>query len=176
MVPRSIPFIEKQELKTILDMGKCTHREILSVGNDIVDVRRIKKLINHPGGSFIRRCYTDREIKECTSRAFPYIHFAGKWAAKEAVYKALNLKWNRPFSWKEIEIHGSETGEPGVVLSDSILQDIPGQSISELFISLSHCDEYAFAVVITFKDPEAESKADMENGDCKREDKIPGGG
>jgi phosphopantetheine--protein transferase-like protein len=167
---------------------------VLGLGNDIAEVRRIAVLIDRPGGSFLTRSFTPAEIGECNGRTRPAIHFAGKWAAKEAVYKALSLRWNRPFSWKEIEVlssgadgGGSEGGgPPRINLSEQIHEQLraareqaqsPAQTQEQeqyrhraepvqaqpqrqiqgtdpirrpprILVSISHCDEFAFAVAI----------------------------
>lgn len=148
----------------------------LSIGNDIVAVRRIADLMARRGSRFIERCFTAAEIEYCRSKAEPAVHFAGRWAAKEAVYKALRLKWNRPFGWKEIEIappspgpggdSASSSGPPQVNLADKLLDSLsvaagegPGAKRGpppRIIVSIAHCSDYAFATALAvFDDAEA---------------------
>ncbi|MFW5712202.1 MAG: holo-ACP synthase [bacterium] len=137
----------------------------LSIGNDIVAVRRIADLMARRGSRFIERCFTAAEIGYCRSKTNPALHFAGRWAAKEAVYKALQLKWNRPFSWKEIEIAppGAEessagsAGPPQVNLTnklrDSLSDSAAGAGGSpRILVSIAHCSDYAFATALAVYD------------------------
>ena len=124
---------------------------VLAVGNDIVSVPRIRSLISKKNGGFVARSFTCAEISQCYEKSCPEIHFAGKWAAKESVYKALNLRWDRSFSWKEIEIISSGRGAPCVVLSDSITAGLQDPAL-KLLISISHCRDYAFATALAVQD------------------------
>ena len=138
----------------------------LAIGSDIVAVRRIADLMARRGSRFIERCYTAAEIDYCRSKSNPAVHFAGRWAAKEAVYKALQLQWDRPFSWKEIEIApaGAEegsagsSGPPQVNLADKLRDSLPvaagagpgakREPQPRILVSISHCSDYAFATAL----------------------------
>ena len=134
----------------------------LSIGNDIVEVQRIARLMDRRGSHFIERCFTATEIDYCRSKNNPAVHFAGRWAAKEAVYKALQLKWNRPFSWKEIEIApAGPAGNPGPPkvnftnkLRDSLSMAAGAESVAQprILVSISHCSNYAFATALALYD------------------------
>src|SRR5262249_36771069 len=69
--------------------------EILGIGTDIVECPRIGKMIEQHGELFLRRVYTEREIRYCQSRKHAIEHFAGRWAAKEAILKAIGTGWAR---------------------------------------------------------------------------------
>lgn len=141
-------------LVTDLVLEVLPSETVLGVGIDIVEVRRIAALVNRPGGSFLGRSFTLAEIDECAGRAKPYIHYAERWAAKEGVYKALQLHWNRPFSWKEIEIlyPGSGSGvTPQVNMSEQIREQIrreQGREQPRFLVSIFHTGEYSFAVAL----------------------------
>jgi len=126
---------------------------IFGLGNDIVKVKRISELLNRKKGSFLKRCFTSAEINECRNKINSSVHYAGKWAAKEAVYKALQLQWDRPFSWKEIEILSAGEGAPTVRLSSKICEKYSNVAIPRFFVSISHCEEYAFATVLALNKP-----------------------
>src|SRR6185503_6633481 len=89
---------------------------ILGLGTDIVECLRIAQMIERHGELFITRVYTDHEIEYCSARKAATQHYAGRWAAKEAVLKALGTGWQRGISWRDIEIRNDRLGAPSVVL------------------------------------------------------------
>ena len=80
---------------------------IIGIGTDIVECLRIAQMIERHGELFITRVYTPHEIQYCQSRKQATQHFAGRWAAKEAVLKALGTGWRRGISWRDVEIRNA---------------------------------------------------------------------
>jgi len=118
------------------------------VGTDIVAVDRIGALIRDNGAAFLERWFTAREIGYCFGKAVPSRHFAARFAAKEAVVKALPVAWDGPLPWRYIEIGSDQRGAPSVSLSGAILDAATGAGVDEIRVSLSHCDEYATAIAL----------------------------
>lgn len=115
----------------------------LSIGNDIVEVDRIHQLSNSHGQRFLSHVFTRNEIEWCQKRQAPHIHFAGKFAAKEAVKKALmSMGESETIPLKSIEINRSE-GKPPTV---NVLCDL--SSSYQIKISIAHTDLLATAVAI----------------------------
>ena len=113
------------------------------IGTDIVSVVRIEKIIQKHPQQFIERTYTPIEIKFCDSKAAPHVHFAGRFAAKEAVKKALlssGIVSNIDFA--AIEILSSESGAPEVQLDHPQLDQITCK------VSISHTDDTAVAFAL----------------------------
>ncbi len=121
---------------------------LAGVGTDIVAVARISALIQARGPVFLRRWFTAREIDHCSGKAVPPRHFAARFAAKEAVVKALPMPWDGPLPWRSIEIINDRWGAPSVSLSGSIRRAAAAAGVCEIRVSLSHCDEYASAVAV----------------------------
>ena len=123
----------------------------VSCGNDIVKVSRIKNSIEKIGDTFIKRIYTDEEISYCESRRMcKYQSYAVRFAAKEAVYKALSPLNDEDATWKDIEIKREENGKPKVYLK-GFLRDYAksiGINENQIDISLSHDDDFAIATVV----------------------------
>ena len=121
----------------------------IRTGVDIIEIDRIKQSIEETDGKFCDRVYTQREIDYCESKkAQKYQHYAARFAAKEAVLKAISQLLESKFDieWKEIEVLNDEQGRPYVNL---LKKDI---SIDEIDISISHCKTYAVAsVVVIYK-------------------------
>ena len=120
------------------------------IGTDIVSVGRIAALMKSGGAAFLNRWFTEGEIGYCTGKTVPSRHLAARFAAKEAVIKALPMAWDGPLPWRSIEIVNDPSGAPSVSLSGAILDAATRAGIGEIKISLSHCDEYATAVAVAF--------------------------
>ena len=84
--------------------------QILGIGTDIVECPRIGKMIEQHGELFLRRVYTEREIRYCQSRKHAIEHFAGRWAAKEAAVKAFLGRAGA--LWHDFEVGRGLLGEP----------------------------------------------------------------
>ena len=115
-------------------------------GTDIVNVTRIKDTIEELGDTFKKRVYTDEEISYCESRRMcKYESYAARFAAKEAVYKAISPAKNEGGVFTEVEIKNEENGRPYIVLHGELEKLINGRNIE---VSLSHEKEYAIATVV----------------------------
>ena len=85
---------------------------VIGIGTDIIECLRIAKMIERHGELFLRRVYTPFEVNYCNARKAATQHFAGRWAAKEAVLKAMGTGWARGISWRDIEVRNNERGRP----------------------------------------------------------------
>ena len=121
----------------------------IKTGIDIIEIERVKQSIEETDGKFCERVYTKKEIEYCESKKMQkYQHYAARFAAKEAVLKAISelLESKFDIEWKEIEIQNDENGRPYV----NILKQ--GIHIDNIDISISHCKTYAVAsVVVCYK-------------------------
>lgn len=112
------------------------------LGIDIIDIKRIKRLIEEYGDRFFTRILTEKEIEYCKTFSKPELHFAGRFASKEAYSKSIGTGISKDFKWKDIEILNDERGKPYIVhLAENEF------SGDKYHISISHTDEYACAVV-----------------------------
>ena len=114
-------------------------------GTDIIDIERIKKSIERNGENFLNLIYTEAEIAYCESKKnAKYSHYAGRFAAKEAIYKAVSTLLPERFgiSWKDAQIINDENGNPKIEFLK-----IEFEQIKSIDISISHCKEYAVATV-----------------------------
>ena len=121
---------------------------IVGLGTDIVEVSRIEKMIERHGDSFVNRIFTCGEIAYCRQRKFSAEPFAGRWAAKEAVMKALGTGFIQGTHFQEIEIVTEPSGRPRVLLHGSTAELAKQLGIDELLVTMSHCREYATATAI----------------------------
>jgi holo-[acyl-carrier protein] synthase len=105
-------------------------------------------MIERHGELFITRVYTDAEIDYCRARKAATQHFAGRWAAKEAVLKALGTGWRRGISWRDIEITSNRQGGPIVILRGGAREVLERSGIRRTHVSISHTRCYAVAYAI----------------------------
>ena len=121
----------------------------IKCGTDIIEIHRIKESIDTLGDKFINKVFTERERQYCESKnKQKFQHYAARFAAKEAVLKAISQLLESKFDieWKEIEILNDEEGRPCVNLLKQ------GFDIDSIDISISHCKTYAVAsVVVMYK-------------------------
>lgn len=115
------------------------------LGNDIIEIERIRLSIERHGQHFLNRLFTQREQDYCYKFKDPVPHFAGRFSAKEAVAKALGTGFGADVSWHDIEILGNELGKPIVHLSDAAKKRFDNPRI---LVSISHSTSHATAVAI----------------------------
>lgn len=116
----------------------------LNIGNDIIETKRIEKLCNKFSTRFMRKVYTNKEIEYCESKGKnKYQSYAARFAAKEAIFKAISNGLNNKYSigWKDIEIVNNEAGKPFANIKNV-------DFISKIDISMSHVKEYAIATAL----------------------------
>lgn len=129
----------------------------IATGIDIIEVGRIKEAIDGMGESFLNRIYTEEEIHYCnSSNMMKYQHFAARFAAKEAVFKALSkfISGREELDWKDIEVVKEKSGKPAINV-DKIHKKLDKDAdikLIDIDISLSHIKEYAVAnAVVLFE-------------------------
>ncbi|MEK6645339.1 MAG: holo-ACP synthase [Candidatus Firestonebacteria bacterium] len=118
------------------------------IGLDIVEVVRVKRAICKYGDKFINRIYTPAEIKYCKEKVNPYTHFTGRFAAKEAILKALPEGWQGKLKWTDIEIKNNSTGNPRIILKGTALKFCHRKKIKKIKITISHEKNYAVALAM----------------------------
>ena len=122
----------------------------ITCGTDIIEIERIKESIENIGEKFLKRVFTDKEIEYCESKKVQkYQHYAGRFAAKEAAFKAISkiLKDKYSVCWKEFEVINDEQGRPYLTL-----YNVDTTKIESIDVSISHCKLYATAnVTVLFK-------------------------
>lgn len=125
---------------------------ILGIGIDIIEIDRIKKSVNQFGERFLNKIYTEVELEYSLAKPSKYQHLAARFAAKEAVAKALSGIKENGFNWKDIEIYNKDNGMPVVKLYGDLKKSI--EKGMELKISMSHSDNYVtcFAILHETKD------------------------
>jgi holo-[acyl-carrier protein] synthase len=121
---------------------------IIGLGTDIVEVVRIGQMIERHGEHFLSRVFTDEEVRYCQQRREYTQHYAGRWAAKEAVMKTLGTGWSRGVSWRDIEVCSSKSGKPTIALHGATAEIALAAGITRMLITISHCRAYATATAL----------------------------
>ena len=122
---------------------------IVGVGIDVVEVDRIRAALENPrtGGRFRARIYTEGEIAYCIPRRNRHESFAARFAAKEAMMKALGCGFGQGIGWREIEVVRGDSA-PSVRLSGAAQRYADAQGIRRVHLSLTHTAKVAVAYVI----------------------------
>jgi holo-[acyl-carrier protein] synthase len=122
--------------------------EIVGIGTDIVECLRIGRMIEQHGELFLTRVYTPREIRYCQARKNATEHFAGRWAAKEAILKCLGTGWRKGICWTDMEIRNDTNGAPKLHLGGAAKERAQSLHIADVLVSISHCRAYATASAV----------------------------
>lgn len=120
---------------------------IIGIGVDLVDVRRFESIIFRWQERFLRRVFTDKEIKYCNTKKHPAQRFATRFAAKEAFAKAIFPKGQEGISFRDIEIDQHEN-RPMINLTGKVKELADQSNISKIHLMLSHDGDYGIANVV----------------------------
>ena len=128
---------------------------VTGTGIDLVEIDRFSKIRQKYGERFLQRHFTGGEIDDCSSKRAPDRHFAGRLAAKEAVFKALKMKWIPGFSWRDIAITaGGDAAPCCVVITGETARHAHALGLGDIHISISYSREFAVAVAIAQGGPQ----------------------
>jgi holo-[acyl-carrier protein] synthase len=135
----------KLSLKPPMMKPTMTKSSILGIGNDIIEIDRIRKNLQTHPERFLDKLFTKNEQTYCLKHQDPAPSLAGRFAAKEAIAKALGCGFGEKLSWLDLEILNDSQGKPILTCSPTLNTRFNNP---RLLISLSHCKEYATAVAI----------------------------
>ncbi|MGL6193842.1 MAG: holo-ACP synthase [Thermoguttaceae bacterium] len=121
---------------------------IIGIGTDITECVRIEQMLEKHGSHFLDHVYTEHEIGYSSNKKRSAEHFAVRWAAKEAVLKALGTGWITGTSWKDVEVRNEPSGRPVIKLYAGTKKLAESLGVTEILISLSHCSTHAVANAI----------------------------
>ncbi len=124
---------------------------LLGLGSDLIEIDRIKGVLDRQGERFLDRVFTDEERAYCMSMKFPHKHLAARFAAKEAVSKAFTTGIGAELGWKSISVYHGSRHEPLVRLDEqgqALLRHVGGTNV---ILTLSHSDTSAMAVAAVVK-------------------------
>ena len=122
---------------------------VIGIGIDIIEIDRIKNSVDKFGDAFLNKIYTQNELDYCLSKHNKYQHLAARFAAKEAIYKALASSWEKEASWKSMEITNEPNGLPVVAFFGKLKEYLSDDK--DIKISLSHSENYVTGVAVIFR-------------------------
>lgn len=133
------------------DNGQLFGGNVVGVGVDLTDVERFRSMLEKYHDAFLARTFTDAEIAYCSPRANKAEAFAARFAAKEAVVKALGTGFRGAITPKSIGIENSENGAPCAVLDSAATDALRAIGGEKVLVSLTHLKDYAQAVAVAVK-------------------------
>jgi holo-[acyl-carrier protein] synthase len=119
---------------------------LVGLGCDLIEVQRIREVLERHGDRFLDRVFTDEERAYCFSMAHPHKHLAARWAAKEAISKCFTTGIGAELGWKSASVYHGSRQEPLVRLDEKGLALLQRVNASHVFVSLSHTEASAMAV------------------------------
>ncbi len=123
------------------ESGACTSHSKLETGVDIIEIDRVNAVLARHGSRFLERVFTEGEMGQSAGKP---ASLAARFAAKEAAFKVLGAR----VGWREIEIRREPSGKPRLLLHGRALERAEGLGLTTWSVSLSHCQQYAVAVVV----------------------------
>ena len=124
---------------------------IYGIGIDVVEVDRIEAAVQKLGDAFLDRLFTRREREYCAKQKRPGLHYAARFAAKEAVSKALGTGIGGQAGWLDMEVERAESGAPRMIFTGRAAEFLASEGIAEVQVSLSHAKEYAAANAVAIR-------------------------
>ena len=121
---------------------------IIGTGIDIVEIVRLRKTLEGTGERFLKRVFTPGEQRYCLARHDPAPHLAARFAAKEAVLKALGTGWAQGVTWLDVEVSKPSRGAPIILLHGVAREIAASKGVSKIHLSLTHTNHYAAATAI----------------------------
>jgi holo-[acyl-carrier protein] synthase len=118
---------------------------VKGIGIDIIEIARVRRSIETLGDRFLQKVFTPGEIAYCSAKNDRHQHFAARFAAKEAVSKALSTGWAGEFRWKDVEVTNDASGQPRITLHGPLGQNLTSCPI---LVSISHSETHVVAMVV----------------------------
>jgi holo-[acyl-carrier protein] synthase len=124
---------------------------IAGIGIDLVKIKRIHEAVKKWDQRFLNRVFTPLERQYCYGHLDPALHLSGRFAVKEAVFKALGTGWRSGVRWTEIEVTNNPQGKPMVTVTGRVKQLMADLGVAEIHVSISHDTDYAIGQVVLVK-------------------------
>ena len=124
---------------------------IVGIGIDLVEISRLKRSIERFNERFLKRIYTVRELEYCQQKLIQETHYAVRFAAKEAMVKAVGIGVRNGITWQDIEVVNDDMGKPEIRTYGKCKQIMSILKVNRIHISLSHTENYGIAMVVLEK-------------------------
>lgn len=120
---------------------------IIGIGTDMIEVQRVAQKISKNQG-FLEWVFAINEIEYCKTKAHPFQHYAARFAAKEAFFKALGTGWTNHTFFNEVTVVNDDMGKPSIEILGTTSETLAWLKNKRIHLSLSHVNDYAIAYVI----------------------------
>ncbi len=117
------------------------------IGIDLVEVGRLARVFGEKL-ALQEKVFTPEELRYSRRKHYPFQHFAARFAAKEALFKALGTGLSGRLDWREVEVRNQRSGKPMLYLSGQTANEAKDTGVIDSFLSMSHTEKYAIALVI----------------------------
>jgi holo-[acyl-carrier protein] synthase len=119
---------------------------LVGLGADVIEVERIRGVLERQGERFLARVFTQEERAYCSKMSFPHKHFAARFAAKEAVSKAFTTGIGGDLGWRSVSVYHGDRNQPLVRLDEKGRALLKDAGATHVILTLSHADTVAMAV------------------------------
>lgn len=126
--------------------------DIVGLGTQIIECVRVRKLIDRHAEKFILSVYTEREAAFCRDRTHSTEFYAAVWAAKEAVFRALGMKWHRGIDWRDVEIVCESPVNPQAEIHGPTRSRLKATGATRVMVTYSYTRTFATATAIALKE------------------------
>jgi holo-[acyl-carrier protein] synthase len=121
---------------------------VVGIGIDLVKIKRIESVCRKWKKRFLERIFTQTEQDYSFSFRRPYPHLAGRFAVKEAVFKAIGTGWRKGVRWTDVEVYNESSGQPHVRVHGKVRDWVEDHGVTEIQVSLSHDTDYSIGQVV----------------------------
>ena len=121
---------------------------IVGMGTDIAEIDRVTEAIRRHGQAFLKRVFTETEIRYCERHKAKDERYAARFAAKEAMMKALGTGWRKGVRWRDIEVRNAASGKPEIFLAGEAEKRAATLGARHFHVSITHSGNLALAQVI----------------------------
>ncbi len=121
---------------------------IIGIGVDLVEITRFRKVIERLKDRFIGRIFAPGEQQFCMEHRDPVPHFAARFAAKEALFKALGTGWAKGVTWLDVEVQRERQDAPKIILHGEAQRLCAAMGVQKIHLSLTHSESRAIAMVV----------------------------
>jgi holo-[acyl-carrier protein] synthase len=119
---------------------------IVGIGLDLCDVRRLERALTRAG--FRERVFAGSEIRDCDRRARRHVHYAARFAAKEAFFKAIGTGWGKGVGWRDVVVERRGDGPPRLQIAGAAARHAEAMGVRQTHLTIAHDGDYAVAVVV----------------------------
>lgn len=134
--------------------------EILGLGTQVMECARVRQLLDEHADAFLRRVFTDREVRFCNAKRQTTEQFTALWAAKEAVFRALGTTWKRGTDWTDVEIVCEPGAPPHAVVSGATRDLLAARGVNHILLTMAFCRTFATATAVAGRAPGATVRED----------------